>query len=272
MSIEDDKTSGAAVITEKALQHLNTLADKDYASREEFLSSLKDVCINIIQSQESMVSLRNEFSHVIKAARKGDTLEESQKNLKKSVNERLAYIKKAETTVIEYGTSLIRENSTVLTYSRSSTVEKILSTAYDKHPFHIIITEGRPNYEGRLLAESLAAHNIPVTLVVDAAATLFNPDIVLVGADSVTPRYVINKIGTKFLALLFPTYVACSTNKFTTRSITIEKRDPSEVLKSPHKNITVRNYYFDGTPLEHFKGFITEYGILPPKKVKSLLE
>jgi ribose 1,5-bisphosphate isomerase len=272
MDIEDDNISGSAVLTEKALHHLKTLADKDYDSREEFISLIKDVCIKIIQSQESMASLRNEFSHVIKAAREADTLIEAKKRLKISVDERLEYIKKAEAIIIQYGASLIREDSTVLTHSRSSTVEKILFTAFEEHPFHVIVTEGRPNFEGRLLAETLADHDIPVTFVVDAAATLFNPDIVLVGADSVTPKYVINKVGTKFLAVLFPTYVACSTNKFTTKSITIEKRNPAEVMKSPHKNITVRNYYFDGTPLEYIKGFITEYGILPAKKVKSLLE
>jgi translation initiation factor 2B subunit (eIF-2B alpha/beta/delta family) len=272
MSIEDDTLSGAAVLTEKALNHLYALADKDYPSRDEFISFLKEECIKIIQSQKSMISLRNELSRVYRAAREGETLEKAQQNLKESVKERLTFLKRAETTIIEYGASLIKEGFTVLTHSRSSTVEKILLAAYKRTPFHLIATESRPNCEGRILAETLAQHNIPVTLIVDAAATLFDPDLVLVGADSVTSQYVINKIGTKFLALCFPTYVACSTNKFTTTPIAIEEKDPREVLEESHTNISVKNYYFDGTPIECIKGFITEYGILPSEKVKSLLQ
>lgn len=274
MKIEDDNLSGAAVLTEKALTYLNTLTDKEYSSREDFLSTMKKECLRIVKSQKSMVSLRNEFSHVLRDADKGETLEEVQTLVKQSVKERLQFIKKAETKIIQYGTSLIREGSTVLTHSRSSTVEKILTNAYLRMPFHIVVTESRPACEGRLLAETLSEKGIPSTFIVDTAAALFNPDLVLVGADAVTPHYVINKIGTKFLAATFPTYVACSTNKFTKKRVTIEEKNPEEVLKKDekYKNVQVKNYYFDGTPLNYVKGFITEYGILPPEKVKSFLK
>lgn len=274
MDIEDDNLSGAAVLTEKALTHLDALAKKEYSSQEEFLSTMKKECLHLVQSQKSMASLKNELLHVLRNAEKGETLEEAKKLVTQSVKERLQFLKKAEIKIIQYGTSLIREGSTVLTHSRSSTVEKILINAYLKIPFHIVVTESRPNCEGRLLAETLSAKGIPLTFIVDTAATLFNPDLVLVGADAVTPHYVINKIGTKFLAASFPTYVACSTNKFTKKRVAIEEKNPEEVLKKEekYKNVQVKNYYFDGTPLNCIKGFITEYGILPPEKVKSLLK
>lgn len=270
MQIEDDNVSGAAVLTERALTHLCTLTERDYPSRDEFLSRVRKECSRLSESQKSMVSLRNELFHVLEDAEKGKTVEKAKQNLKESIKERLQFLKEAEATITRAGTSLIRKNSRVLTHSRSSTVEKILLHAYQVNPFDIIVCESRPNYEGRLLAETLGESGVPVTLIVDSAASFFNPDLVLVGADSVTPGYVVNKVGTKFLASCFPTYVACSTNKFTTKDITIEEKNPEEVLKEPHKNVYVKNYYFDKTPLDFITGFITEYGIYTPEKVKSL--
>jgi translation initiation factor 2B subunit (eIF-2B alpha/beta/delta family) len=274
MNIEDDNLSGASILTERALTYIYKLADKKYSTRDEFLSALKKECLSIARSQKSMVSLQNELSRVLKSAEKGEDLVKAQSNAKICAKERLQFLKKAETNIIYYGISLIREGCTVLTLSRSSIVEKILVHAYEKIPFFVIVSESRPNYEGRLLAESLNDKEIPVTLIVDAAATLFSPDIVLVGADSVTPNFLINKVGTKFLATSFPTYVACCTNKFTKKKIMIEEKDPDEVLPGGdrYENLHVKNYYFDGTPLDCIRGFITEYGILSPEKVRSLLQ
>ena len=272
MSIEDDTMSGAAVLTGKALIYLYRLSDKRYPSKDEFLSHIEEEVLKITRSHKSMISLKNEMFRILEAAEKGEDLQQAQQNAKEAVRERVQFLKKAETTIIQHATSLISKGCTILTHSRSSTVEKILISAYRKFPFFIIVTESRPNYEGRLLAQSLAQHSIPVTLIVDTAASLFSPDFVLVGADAVTSHYVINKIGTKFLAQSFPTYVACSTSKFTRQDVVIEEKDPREILKEKNDLITVKNYYFDGTPLEFMKGFITEYGILPPEKVKAALE
>ncbi len=294
MRIEDDHLSGAAVLTERALDYLFALADREYSSSDDFLSFLRKECLKLSESQKSMVSLRRELSHVMcmvekakkeketekrkkkekrKGKRKGreteEILEELKQVLRQSAAERLHSLREAETRIIQTGTSLIKEGSLLLTHSRSSTVEKILLHAYQKKWFRVIVTESRPNFEGNLLAEILGKAGIPVTLIVDAAASVFNPDVVLVGADSITPEYVINKIGTRFLAACFPTYVACSTNKFTEEEVIIEERDPAEVLTEQYENVTIRNYYFDRTPLKFIAGFITEHGILTPEKVKS---
>jgi translation initiation factor eIF-2B subunit delta len=271
MDISEDNISGAAVLTERALTSLYKMAEKEYSSPEEFFTALRRECSTIVQSHRSMISLQNELYLIIKAAEREETLEEMIPSVKRKISERLQFLKKAEANIVHYGSTLIKEDSTVLTHSRSSIVEKILIYAYERVHFSIIVTESRPNFEGRLLAECFNRKGISVTFIVDAAVTLFNPDLVLVGADSVTPRFVINKIGTKFLATLFPTFVACTTNKFTRSNITIEEEDPQEVLKGKYENINVKNYYFDGTPLNLMKGFITEYGILTPEKVRSLL-
>ncbi|KYK33923.1 MAG: hypothetical protein HXS46_19265 [Theionarchaea archaeon] len=283
MRIEDDHLSGAAVLTERALDYLFTLADREYPSVDDFLSFLRKECLKLSESQKSMVSLRHELSHVMCSVEKAkeekekgkrketeEILEELKQVLRQSATERLHCLREAEITIIQTGTSLIKEGSLLLTHSRSSTVEKILLHAYQKKSFHVIVTESRPNFEGNLLAEVLGKAGIPVTLIVDAAASFFNPDVVLVGADSITPEYVINKIGTRFLAACFPIYVACSANKFTEEEVIIEEKDPAEVLTEQYENVTIRNYYFDRTPLKLIAGFITEHGILTPEKVKSL--
>lgn len=267
MHLEEDKVSGAAVLTERALTHLQALSTRDYDSLEDFLHLLKGESQTLSHSQRSMVSLKKELSYVVEKTEKAASLEEARQLVKGAVEERIRFLQQAENSILSSALPLIEENALILTHSHSSTVEKIVLHAHQQKPFSVVVTESRPACEGRNLAETLHKNGVPVTLIVDFAASLFDFDIVLVGANAVTPRYVVNKIGTKFLACTFPTYVACSTNKFTTGDVPIEEKDPKEV----YEGVPVKNFYFDKTPLDLMKGFITEYGILSPEQVKSFL-
>lgn len=66
----------------------------------------------------------------------------------------------------------------------------------------IIISESRPLYEGRTVAEKIAKLGLSVTLITDAQIGLFveNADMALVGADSILPNGdLVNKAGTYLL-------------------------------------------------------------------------
>lgn len=67
----------------------------------------------------------------------------------------------------------------------------------------VIVCESRPLCEGVVMAQRLAAAGLQVTAITDAQAGVFveEADLVLLGADAVTPAGVVNKVGSKLLAL-----------------------------------------------------------------------
>jgi translation initiation factor 2B subunit (eIF-2B alpha/beta/delta family) len=67
----------------------------------------------------------------------------------------------------------------------------------------VIVCESRPLCEGVAMAQRLAAAGLHVTVITDAQAGVFveEADLVLLGADAVTPAGVVNKVGSRLLAL-----------------------------------------------------------------------
>src|SRR5579863_28933 len=115
-------------------------------------------------------------------------------------------------------------HGTILTHSRSGTVEQVLRTLASGPAAvieRVIVTESRPGSEGVALARALAARGVPVTLIADAAAGLVagHAQCLVVGADSVRPDgSVVNKVGTYPLALVaraahIPCYVLAESVK-----------------------------------------------------------
>ena len=101
----------------------------------------------------------------------------------------------------------------VLTHSFSSTVVHALQQGIPKR---VICTESLPGGEGGRTAALLHGE-----VIADAAvySALSDADIVLVGADAVTPDAVINKVGTAMVALAArergkPAWVLCGLDKF----------------------------------------------------------
>uniref|UniRef100_A0A383WBQ4 Nudix hydrolase domain-containing protein n=1 Tax=Tetradesmus obliquus TaxID=3088 RepID=A0A383WBQ4_TETOB len=78
------------------------------------------------------------------------------------------------------------------------------SSSVSKGPgLSVIVCESRPLCEGVSMARRLAAAGLNVTLITDAQAGVFveQADVVLLGADAVTPDGVVNKVGSRLLAL-----------------------------------------------------------------------
>src|SRR5439155_23245793 len=124
--------------------------------------------------------------------------------------------------VAEGALGLIEDGSTIITFSRSSTVEHALLHAQraGRH-FSVVCAESRPACEGHETAAVLASHGVPVTLVVDAALVAEVPtaQLVLTGADLLSTDGLVNKVGTYALALAakaagVPFYTLCGSQKF----------------------------------------------------------
>jgi translation initiation factor 2B subunit (eIF-2B alpha/beta/delta family) len=178
----------------------------------------------------------------------------------------------------------------ILTCSISGTVLEVLQHLHTQIE-HVIVTEGRPRYEGRETARVLGAHAFPVTLITDAEAAIFLPlcDAVVVGADSILAHgEVINKAGTALLAWTaqgyhVPFYVLCESLKISPQNwpgITpellhttlplLEEKEPEEVLEQAMPDVYVRNFYFDCTPYPLLTNIISEQGPLDLSAIQTL--
>jgi len=172
---------------------------------------------------------------------------------------------------------LIKDGYRIMTYSNSSTViETFRKAVSEGKKFEVVISEARPVREGILMAESMKEMGIPVKLVADSA--LFQEmegiNMVMVGADALSHKYLVNKIGTRGLAaqarLLGKDLVAIAgSEKVLPAGIdnyTKVLRPPDEIAE-PVEGIEIVNYYFDQTPLHLVSRIVTEKGSMGPYEI-----
>jgi len=254
-ALRQDRLSGAAELLRKVAATLEWAAEQPGFCE----TVLTRVGQGLIDAQPAMAPIVNLVSAVLQAgpARVAETCRDF-----------LARNEQAAQAVAMEAAGLIRDGMVVMTHSRSSAVLRALLTAREQgRSFQVICTESRPLCEGVTLARTLAGAGIPVRLIVDAAAgaMLSQTDLVLVGADAISPRGLLNKIGTGSLALAaktlgVPCYALASFDKFFPedyRAPEQELRDPAEILAERMEGVTPLNYYFDLTPLQYLTGVLT---------------
>lgn len=282
--VSEDNTSGAVELTRKGAQVLVLLAEETTAQEtRQFLAELVAAGKGLIEAQPSMAPLFNLVNTVLSSVRKPQDAGEARRVAKSAAQSFGADLDTRGEQIGLEALSLISDGSTVLTYSRSSTVLGALLLARARgRAFRVLCTESRPMYEGRRLARELAQEDIATTLIVDAAVARFvdQIDLVVVGADSVSSQGLVNKVGTHGVALAakaqgVPFYALCGTEKFLPPDypyLEIERKDPREVWEDAPREVTVLNYYFDVTPLEYLTGLVTEKGILYRSQVEKTLD
>jgi translation initiation factor 2B subunit (eIF-2B alpha/beta/delta family) len=171
----------------------------------------------------------------------------------------------------------------IVTISFSGTVLLTLQRLAIDRPLQIACAEGQPALEGRRLAQRLAAGGIPVTHYADAAIAqaLDGVDAMVVGADAVSPDWFLNKSGTRMLAAAaaqqgVPVYVCATRDKLVSRAIaarlSVRDESPSEIRPSPPAGVTVRNRYFEPTPLDLVSALISDIGVLGAALVPDACE
>jgi translation initiation factor 2B subunit (eIF-2B alpha/beta/delta family) len=105
-----------------------------------------------------------------------------------------------EGATAEIATRAKRTGGVIATTSLSGTVLQALLASEN---ISVILSESRPKYEGRRLAQVLSEAGVPVTLCTEAAllSQLPRVDEVWVGADAVGSDFFANKVGTLALCL-----------------------------------------------------------------------
>ena len=161
----------------------------------------------------------------------------------------------------------------LVTISFSRTVVSVLEAIAATRQLRVSCSESRPALEGRRLASRLAAAGVAVTFFGDAAIAhaLGGADGVVFGADAVAPEWFLNKTGTRMLAAAaaqqgVPVQVLATRDKFVSHAVgsrlVMSEGAAAEIWESPPSRVSVRNPYFESTPLELVATLITDLGVL----------
>jgi len=279
--IAADNRSGAAEIIARAAAVFSTLESSCPAIQPLDAETARRLalrtCVALSRAQPDMAPLARLASAVAEQVNASGTGRDVIARAAASARDFIELSTRATACAATVAASLLRNGATILTHSRSSTVLTALLEARSAGlRFSVIATESRPGLEGRSLSAELARNGMEVSLVADAAAGLMmaESDMVLLGADRVTPDSVVNKIGTRMIALAarengLPVYALADTTKFINSIVVPEdvrdERSAGEIWPDPPRGVRVVNRYFEPTPLDHFTGIVTEEGILLPR-------
>ena len=280
-SIAVDRYHGAEWLSNAALGTMIAIALNAGADdANELREALKSYARRIAESRPSMTPITNKLGMFYSRLPEGAALNELRASATKSATMIIKESRKDRSRLVENAKSVMGEPDTVFTISDSSTVADVVLGVGAKN---VVVTESRPQMEGRNLAQRLAGEGVNVLLVVDAAAAMFmeSSNVAVVGADSVLyDGSFVNKVGTRIMALAardqgLPFYVVCSTSKFNImnylgRGVELEEKDPSEVAEI--EGVNVRNPYFEVVPGRLVTGIITEMGVMEPLDIRRRME
>lgn len=281
LSIAEDRMHGAEWLSNAALgtmiaYALNASAD----TVDELREAMRSYARRMAESRPSMTPITNKLGIFYSRLPEGATLSELRAEATKQASLMIKESRKDKGRLVENARNVLGNPGTVFTVSDSSTVADVILGVGAKN---VVVTESRPQIEGRNLAERLAGMGVNVLLVVDAAAAMFmeSADVAVVGADSVLhDGGIVNKVGTRTAALAardqdVPFYVVCSTYKFNVmnylgRGVELEEKDPAEVAEL--EGVEVRNPYFELVPGRLVTGIITEMGVMEPLDIRGRME
>ncbi|KIM83795.1 hypothetical protein PILCRDRAFT_818820 [Piloderma croceum F 1598] len=203
----------------------------------------------------------------------------------------------ADQVIQEIAGSKIKDGDVILTYARSSVVEKVLLRAFsDEKSFSVIVVDSRPMLEGKKLLSVLSSAGISCSYLLLPAigSVITEVSTVFVGAHSLHSNgAVFSRAGTALVAMMakqhsVPVVVCCETYKYSEGvqldSFTKNELAPSSDLLSSYPltrpretlnlkgqpNLEILNPLYDLTPPTSITAVVTEVGVIPPSSISSI--
>lgn len=277
--IIEDNTSGSTTLTTKALAYFKTVIEKtkpDEAAIDATYQALHEASKLLVKTQPNMVLLRRTTNGLVLFFKRLLKAEKSNKGILKALQEKTdeleAEISRNIQTIALSASRIITNFNKIMTTSNSTIVRNALERAADqKKKIEVFCLKSHPPDEGTLLAEQLAGKGIKTTLISDAEAAAFLPEmnLVLIGADRLYEDGFINKTGTFSLCLTavhfhIPVYLTVETVKIlkeSERAIKIRSYPAGEIYSKRRKNLNVENIYFEKVPLTFVSKIMCEEGV-----------
>ena len=255
-----DRTSGASELLGRALPLLRqAIADGQ---------EVAPLTLALCRAQPTMAPIWNAG---LEALAVGGSLEAFDRVLQRRA--------RATTAMVRFGVGCFEHTGsrplTLVTISYSGAVLTLIDALSQTRQLQVACAEGRPALEGQRLAASLASRDIAVIFYSDAAIghALTTADALLVGADAVTATTFLNKSGTRMLVADAAqqgrsVYVVATRDKFlhptVSPRLSIREGEPREIWEAAPTGVSVRNPYFEETPLDAVTGIISDIGVLAP--------
>ena len=243
--IKELKIQGAEAVAKAGLKALG-------------LNHSKEAVKKIISLRPTEPLLQNSIKNALKF-----------KDLNKGIKDSLQHLDNSKGLISDYAFKIIRRAKTIYTHCHSSTVTSALINAFKKHKFQVHNTETRPLFQGRKTAKELISKGIKVSLYDDSEMqeAIKDIDIILVGADWINNKGVVNKVGSSLVADISnhykkPLYILADSWKFSNKNLKIEQRPSKEIWNYKNKNLKIINEAFDIIPKKNIKAIISELGIL----------
>ena len=221
--IKNNNIDSSVTIAHQAIDvyfsFLNNKLPSDFSLLKK---SISYIGLKLIFAQEEMALIFNLVNNILKEIEKTNNSKDIINSVKTTCTNYKKKLINANNKISIRTNDKIKHDYSILTHSFSETVFITLLKAKNLGKnVHVYVTESRPKNEGVILAKKLIKEDISTTLIVDSAVYEILPkiDMILVGADKISSKFVVNKIGTYGLALSanqknIPCYVLCSFQKF----------------------------------------------------------
>jgi translation initiation factor 2B subunit (eIF-2B alpha/beta/delta family) len=257
--LASDRESGASEVLDEVIAMLREALDRG--------DPIRPVARAICRAQPSMASVWNAALEALASERAPGRFEWFAQRVARSGD---ALVRFADVLfAVEGASGPLR----LVTLSFSRSVVRVIEALARHRVVRVACSESRPALEGRRLASRLSAAGIAITCFSDAALghALAAADAVLFGADAVAPEWFLNKSGTRMLAATaarqgLPVYVLATRDKFVTHAVggrlVLREGAPADIWEAPPPGVTVRNPYFETTPLDLVTSVISDVGIL----------
>lgn len=252
-TVATDTERGSTAIATDALWVLRDAATRARADGDG-LARVESVAIELLEARPSMAALGNRVNRPMAGS-------ETPADVERGTTEGIVRGAEADEEAAGLAAETVA-GSRVLTLSRSGTVGTALLEARPA----VVVLASRPGGEGVDVAEELADAGLDVSPCPDA--DVYEQlrsgaiDVVLVGADAVTPDGgVVNKVGTRAAALAaeragVPFYAVCASDKI--------RPTPTD------DELPALEPMFDRTPARLVSSILTERGRLTPDDVRTI--
>ncbi len=173
--------------------------------------------------------------------------------------------------------------SRLLVYGSDATVLRaLLALGELESPPEILCGEGRPGYEGLVLASELVPTGIKVTIGIDMALPgwLARADALLLDCESLSRGGVISRLGATVLMRIahereMPVIVLCQQARLLPADYIIDVSsvtgEPEQIMQPQGENLIVSNVLLDQAPLEMVSTVVTEDGALVGEALAEVL-
>ncbi len=250
------KIQGAEAVAKAGLKALKLNHSK--RTQADLNASSKEAVEKIISLRPTEPLLQNSIKNALKF-----------KDLNQGIRDSLQHLDDSKVLISDYAFKIIKKAKIIYTHCHSSTVTFALINAFKKHRFKVHNTETRPLFQGRKTAKELISKGIKVNLYDDSEIpeAIKDADIIILGADWVNKKGIINKVGSSLVADIShhykkPLYILADSWKFSKNNLKLEQRPSKEIWNYKNKNLKIINEAFDFIHKKYIKAIISELGIL----------